>query len=180
MPASCATGADTFMTKTKEERAKVKAKALRDYRRGEPLKVIAIRYGCSPASISLWAQSAGLERRQQGCRLKDWPDDTDLEIVEAVRAVRDGKPTLTEIGERWHMSRANVHRIYHRWKDWKPSVQFKPGDKVRFMRRDYEVLEPRAFDGKVRDLKTGQESVIRWRADDNFAVKLNVERQPAM
>jgi len=167
------------MTSTKEKRAKLKAKALRDYRQGDPLKVIAIRYGCSKASISLWAQSAGLKRRKQGCRLKDWPDDTDLDIVEAVRAVRDGKPTLAEIGARWHMSRANVHRIYHRWKDWKPTIQFKPGDQVRFMRRDYEVIAPGPFEGKVRDLKTGEERVIRWRMDANFAVKLNVDRQEA-
>jgi len=169
------------MNMTKDERAKVKIKALRDYRRKEPLKVIAIRYRVSAATISLWAAQAKLKRRQQGCRKKTEPDQRDIDIVQAVRAIQDGKPTLAEIGQRWptrsseHMSRANVHRIYQRWKDWVPEVLFQSGDKVRYLGRDFEVLRPRAFDGDVKDLKTGVVSTIPWKQGAHIAVKLNVE-----
>jgi hypothetical protein len=151
------------MTKIKQERAKLRVKALRDYRRGEPLRMIAIRYGVSVGTVSLWAMAAGIARRPQGCRTKDFPDEADINIVNAVRAVRDGRPTLAEIGLRWQMSRANVHRIYHRWKNWEPVVPFKVGDTVRFMGLDYEVVDPGVFEGKVRSLKTGEESKISWK-----------------
>ena len=170
-------GAD-IMKKSKEEKNKVKVKALRDYRRGEPLKVIAIRYGFSPATISLWAKGSGIKRRKQGCRIKLWPSEVDLQIVEEVRAVVDGKPTLEEIGDRWQMSRANVHRIFHTWKDWTPpSTDFAPGDRVRFLRRDYEVVQAGPMEGIVRDLKTGRESKLRWRSTKGLVVKLNVNER---
>lgn len=57
----------------------------------------------------------------QGCRVKTRPSERDIEIVRVVKAVVDGKPTLAEIGKRWGTSRANVHRIFHTWKDWKPN-----------------------------------------------------------
>lgn len=156
----------------KAVKARTKAKALRDYRNGDSLEEIGIRYGFAPATISCWAARAGIERRPQGCRKKDWPDEIDIAVVNAVRQVVDGKPTLAQIGDRWRMSRANVHRIYHRWKNWKPHSPFKAGDTIRFMKRDYEVLEPEPFRGKVRDLKTGEELVIQWRVDGRMAVKL--------
>jgi hypothetical protein len=167
------------MRTTRDETNKVKVKALRDYRRNEPLKVIAIRYGYSPATISLWAKAAGIKRRTQGCRIKHWPSETDMQIVEEVRAVRDGRPTLEEIGKRWNMSRANVHRIFHTWKDWHPpSHDFAPGDRVRFLRRDYEVVTAGPIEGVVRDLKTGRERNLRWRSDARgLVVKLNVNER---
>lgn len=154
----------------------MKAQALEEYRRGERLKVIAIRYRVSAATVSLWAAGAGLARRRRGCRIKVRPDARDLEIVNAVRAVVDGKPTLAEIGKRWgwhfYMSRANVHRIYHKWKDWKPTMPFQAGDIIRFKHRVYRVVEPGVFDGKVRVLRTGQESTIPWKTGEHIAVKL--------
>jgi transposase len=165
---------DTNMTRLMK--AQVKAKALEDYRRGDPLKAIAIRYGVSVATVSLWAKAAGLERRRQGCRFKLRPEERDMEIVNAVRAVVDGKPTMAEIGRRWgwhlYMSRSNVHRIYHKWKDWKPTVPFESGDIIRFKHRDYEVVEPGVFEGKVRSLRTGRESTIPWKEGEHIAVKL--------
>ena len=161
-----------FKQRLRDERLETKAKALMDYRRNDPLKVIAIRYGYSVASVSLWAKSAGLERRRQGCRIKDWPRDIDLKIVDEVRAVVDGTPTLAEIGKRWHMSRSNIHRIYKTWKHWTPKVPFKPGDIIRFERRDYRVIEPGVLEGKVRSLETDQESIIHWGPDGHAVVTL--------
>jgi hypothetical protein len=159
-------------TKKKKVDEALKANALRDYKRGDSLKGISIRCGYSQASISLWAKAEGLERRKQGCRFKDWPDDKDIEIVSAVKAIRDGKPTYAEIGKRWHTSRANVNRIYHTWKDWVPTVRFRQGEIIRLNRCDYEVIEPGPFEGKVRALKTNQESTIRWRSNGHIAVRL--------
>ena len=153
-------------------KARTKAKALRDYKLGHSLEEIGIRYGFAPATISCWAARAGIARRPQGCRKKDWPDEIDIAVVNAVKQVVDGKPTLAEIGDRWRMSRANVHRIYHRWKNWKSRNPFKVGEIIRFMKRDYEVLEPAPFRGKVRDLRTNEKLAIHWRCDGRWAVKL--------
>lgn len=167
------------MLATQEETDKVKAKVLQDYRRNEPLKVIAIRYGYSPSTISLWAKAAGIKRRTRGCRIKYWPSEADMLIIDEVRAIRDGKPTLTEIGKRWGMSKANVHRIYRTWKDWvPPSMDFVPGDRVRFLCRDHEVVSADPIKGVVRDLKTGEERSLRWRCDArDLVVKLNVNER---
>jgi len=155
----------------------VKAKVLAEYRQGYPLKEIAIRYGVPKATVSLWAAQAGIKRRSQGCRNKLRPEERDVQILEAVRAVVNGKPTLEEIGKRFPtrngpMSRANVSRIYNTWKDWVPTKPFEPGDVVRFRGRDYEVVEPGVFEGKVRDQVTGQEVNIHWKEGDDIAVMI--------
>ena len=169
------------MTKNTEEidpespkavKARLKARALRDYKSGQSLEEIGIRYGFAPSTISCWAARAGVARRIQGCRLKEWPDEIDIAIVNEVRRVVDGEPTLADIGQHWGMSRANVHRIYRRWKDWKPRSPFKAGDVIRFMKRDYIVVEPGLFSGIVRDMETGAEIKIQWRVSGKLAVKL--------
>lgn len=151
---------------TPREEAEIKReRALKDYRRGDPIRDIAIRYGKSTTAVSLWAKKAGLERRQQGCRVKKYPSATDIDIVNAVKASKanGGRPTLEEIGANWgYMSRAGVHRIYQKWKNWKPTIPFKAGDRIRLEGRDYLVLEPSVFTGKVRSLTTGKERVIGW------------------
>ena len=70
------------------------------------------------------------------------------------------------------MTRANVHRIYHRWKDWQPTVPFEPGDTIRFKAHDYKVVDPGIFRGQVRSLKTGQESIIPWKSGKHIAVRI--------
>ncbi len=166
------------MKKRKEEKNRVKAKVLREYARNEPLKAIAIRYGIAPSTISLWAKAAGLKRRVQGCRIKRWPSDVDMAVIAEVRANANGKVTLAEIGRHWNMSRANVHRIYRTWKDRElPASDFAPGDTVRLLDRDYEVVEAGALEGVVRDLKTGQVSSLRWRSPRGPVVKLNLDEE---
>jgi hypothetical protein len=150
----------------------VKAKALAEYVGGDRLNEIAIRYGISTTAISLWAKKAGLERRRQGCRVKVWPEPREMEIVAAVKAVSNGKPTLEQIGKPWKLSRAAVHRIYRKWRDWEPPVKFQRGDRIRFGRRDYEVVQPGRLQGKVRDLKANIEITIDWHTKGQTAVKL--------
>lgn len=149
----------------------VREKAVRDFRRGDPLRDIAVRYEVSEGTVSLWAKAAGL-RRKQGCRKKMRPEESDWEIVLAVRKVKNGQPTLDEIGKRFGMTRAGVHRIYHKWKHWEPKAPFVKGDKIRIGTRDYEVLKPDIFHGKARDLKTGKKVEVAWRTDEGYAVKL--------
>lgn len=149
---------------SKEARERIKEKALHDYKRGDPLREIAIRYNTSITAVSLWAKEARLKRRQQGCRHKEWPDQEDIEIVQAVRAVCDGSPTLDEIGERFgNKTRAGIHRIYTKWKDWKPKLPFKPGDKIRYDGHDFLVVKPGVFKGKVKDLASGELVDIHWK-----------------
>ncbi len=155
----------TLALTPREATDRIRTKALRDYRRGDRLRDIAVRYGKSPTAISLWAKKAGLERRQQGCTIKKWPDASDIDIVNAVKAAKqnDNQPTLEEIGERFgHLSRAGVHRIFMKWKNWKPRIPFKPGDQIRLDGHDYLVLVPGVFTGKVRDMKTQEEQDISW------------------
>ena len=151
----------------------LKRKALRDYKRGDLLRAISVRYGKSIPTISSWAREAGLTRRQQGCKIKKWPEPRDLRIVGAVNAVVMGKPTLEEIGRtEGGLTRAGVHRIYRKWKGWKPRPPFEAGDTVRFAGCDYRVLEPDIFNGKVKDVTTGKEVVIPWKLGEDFAVKI--------
>ncbi len=148
-------------------------KAVADYKRGDKLKHIAVRYDISVGTVSLWAKKAGIARRKRGCCHKTMPSDYDLQIVAAVNAVEEGKPTLDEIGNRFGYTRAGIHRIYHKWKNWTPSVPYKKGDLIRFAGTDYEIIEAGAFDGSVRSVKTGKTTVISWcKNRELFAVKL--------
>ena len=152
-------------TTPREHTERIRVKALRDYRRGHPLRDIAVRYERSTTAISLWAKKAGLKRRRQGCTIKKWPDETDIQIVNAVKdAKANGNvPTLEEIGFGYgHLSRAGVHRIYQKWKNWKPRVPFKAGDEIRLNGEDYLVLEPDVFNGKVRNIRTEVEDTRSW------------------
>ena len=56
-------------------------------------------------------------------------------------------------------------------------MQFRTGDHVRFGQGDYEVIDTGPFSGRVKDLKTGQVKLMRWRAGGVAAVKLNVDRR---
>jgi hypothetical protein len=151
----------------------LKESALSDYRSGDPLKNIAVRYGLLVGTISLWAKKAGYTRRSRGTRRKLLPTEQDMQIVAAVKAALGGMPTLAEIGVPYSYSRSAVHRIYHRWKDWKPVIPFRAGARIRFEGRDYQVTAPRVFDGDVIDLKTGQRTVIAWRKNSRvFAVRI--------
>jgi transposase len=161
----------------------VRQLAVHDYERGDPIDDIAMRYDVTIGTVSTWAKKAELKRRAQGCTIKERPSPRELEIVEAVRAARErgGDPTLLEIGQMYGVkTRAGVHRIYHRWKHWRPVSPFKRGDRVRWkgvengkvVVHDYEVVKPDIFQGKVRDLKTGRVTQISWHIGRNRAVKL--------
>lgn len=166
--------------RTREARERIKVKALSDYRNGHKLREIAIRYGTSTTAVSLWAKEARLPRRDRGCRPKVWPDEEDIEIVKAVKAVVDGKPTLDEIGVQFgNKSRAGIHRIWKRWKDWKPTMPYKKGDRIRIKSHDYVVTKPGVFWGEVEDVCTGERITLPWKhkvdRDNSWqAVKLSV------
>ncbi len=162
----------------------IKEAALADYKRNEPLKVIAKRYNLLPGTVSLWGRKAKIKRRRRGTRLKEMPSERDMDIVARVRAALGGIPTLAEIGKNYPvrtggtLSRSGVHRVYHRWKDWKPTAPFEVDDIVRHAGHDYLVLRPRVFDGDVRNLKTGTETKVNWRDNsEEFVVKVG-HRKP--
>ena len=150
----------------------IRQKAVQDYRRGDRIEAIAQRYGVTVGAISTWAKNANVKRRTQGCRVKDRPNPRELEIVAAMLAKHNGRPTFDEVGKQFGMPRQGVHRIFHRWKHWVRGAPFKKGDHVRFQGRDYEVLKPDTSEGKVRDLKNGEVTRISWRIGKDWAVKL--------
>ena len=120
---------------------------------------------------SIRAMGGSLEEQKPQHELEDWPEERHIEIVKAVKAIKHGKPTLAEIGEQWQLAKSSVCRIYQQYKHWNPCLPFKAGEKIRFKGRDYEVVEPGVFNGKVRDLKTNGESTIAWRVKGHMAVK---------
>lgn len=145
-----------------------KEAALRDLENGGRLTDIAIRYGVSVSLVSVWREDAGMVQRKRGCPVKTTPSPIDLEIVKAVKAghaAPDGQPTVETVRRQFGFtSRSAVHRIYQKWKDWEPGPPpFAKGDTVRWMGRDYLVLEPDTFTGKVQDIKTGTHTIISWR-----------------
>lgn len=143
--------------------------AVAEYQRGDRLREIATRHGVTVGTVSLWAKKAGVSRRPQGCRRKPIPSPRDLAILRAVRA---GGQTLEQIGEKYGLTRARVHFVYHKWKDCKIEAPFAVGDKVRFMGDDYEVVSADVHDGRVRSLRGGKETTIPWKLGDEHAVKL--------
>jgi hypothetical protein len=137
--------------------------------------VIAIRYRITEGTVSIWAKKAGLPRRRRGTRHKLTPSPKDMVIVAEVSNLDDDRLTLEEIGAKYGYTRAGIHRIYHKWKWWKPVVPFGVGEVIRYRNRDYQVVEARVFDGVVRDLRTGQEETISWRSGPHIAVRLHPE-----
>jgi hypothetical protein len=152
------------MNKSLEQlRAEIRAEALRDYQRGDRLKDIALRYGVSTTAISLWALWSGLPRRKRGKWAKDWPDARDIEIVQAVRSIVNGKPTYKQIGAMFgNMSRAGIHRVYAKWKDWKLRCRFKKGEVIRYEGRYFKMIEPGIFGGVVQNMETGEKTYLVW------------------
>jgi hypothetical protein len=148
-------------------------KAISDYKRGDHLKHIAVRYCISVGTVSLWAKKAGLARRKRGRRHEAVPSDQALQIVAAVNAVVDGSPTLDELGRKFGYTRAGIHRIYHKWKNYVPKAPFEVGDIIRFAGVDFKVLTAGVHGGQVRALKTGKVTCINWWKNKSlFAVKL--------
>jgi transposase len=150
----------------------IRLAALADYVKGDLLRDIALRYDVSIGTVSLWAHKAGEARRTQGCRIKDIPSEFEMEIVAACRASKNGHPSYREIGVPYHYGRASVHRIFQKWKHWRPRVPFKAGQKIRWCYlewgtreprfKDLLVLTPGVFDGLCRDLQNGQETIYKW------------------
>jgi len=162
---------------SKLQKAILKPKVAEEYESGEKLKTIALRYGISIATASLWGRSSAPRklRRGQGCTFKTYPSSADIQIRDAVAAVVDGKPTLAEIGAAWKMSRANVHRIAKKWRKWKPKPKFKDGDvikHVKFGSMPLEVLESGPFKGTVRNLQTQEVTELEWFDQAGDAVKI--------
>ena len=161
---SGATASKRSARMTRQKRQQIKAKALADYRHGDKLREIAVRYGTSTTAVSLWAKNAKLARRTRGCREKEWPDEEDIKIVRAVKAVVNGSPTLKEIGARFgHRSRAGIHRIFKKWKDWQPAFRYQKGDRLRIDDEDYIVLKPGVFKGLVKNVNTGEKLRMPWK-----------------
>lgn len=147
-----------------------KVQALTDYRSGMRLREIAARHGVHTSTISVWAKEAGLARRSQGCREKMAPSVRDAQIVADLR--NDANLPMEAVGDRYGISRARVHRIYHKWKDWKPAPPYKVGDKVRFMGQDYLIISAGVHEGKVRHLRTNKVTTISWHVGEERAVKI--------
>ncbi len=89
----------------------VRAAAVGDYKEGLLLKVIAEKFGFTPATISIWAQEAGLPRRPRGIRRTVTPSDRDRLIIRRAREI----PINAVAGE-FRMTRARVWSIRTNWK----------------------------------------------------------------
>jgi transposase len=160
---------------TKKERELIKKKAVMDFRRGDRVDDIAIRYGKTIGTISTWARKAGIKQRRQGCRVKELPNVLDLKIVQLVKNRVNGNPSFSKIGEPYGLKRQSVHRMYHRWKDWTKNgvaIPFRAGDKIRFGNEDYTVVKADVLCGAVKDSAGNLISKFYWNHDGKHAVKL--------
>ena len=149
-----------------------KQKVVRDFKRGDLVTDIAARYGVTIGTVSVWARANGARMRQQGRRAKTVPSVRDLAIIRRYRHRLHGRPTLEDIGLAYGLTRAGVHRIWKKWKACKLRAPFAPENMVRFMGKDYKVIDPGVFDGVVLDMKTGQRTRISWQVGVHRAVLL--------
>lgn len=133
---------------------KVVAQALRDYAENrESTAAIAARVGVAKSTISTWASRARLSRRSPGRRTMTEPGTIHKEILQKLA----GGMTMERIGQQLGMTKQNVHRIVKRWKSFVPpsTAPFKTGDKIKFGKNTFQVLEAGLHTGRVRDVTSG-------------------------
>lgn len=123
--------------------------AVEDYRKGVPLKVIADKYGFTPATISIWAKAANVERRPRGIQLGDTPSDRDRAIIRRAREV-----SINQVAKEFRMTRARVWSIRVLWKrrGWNEPMPWKAGDTIEWAGERLKVL--RVDDEKRGAVKT--------------------------
>lgn len=115
----------------------IKEAAVEDYRRGVPIKVIAQKYGFTPATISIWAKAAKLPRRARGIQPTAQPSDRDRAIIRRAREV-----AIKDVAKEFKMTRARVWSIRSDWSKagWQEPLPWKVGDTIEWAGDLFRVL----------------------------------------
>ena len=115
----------------------IRAAAVEDYCNHVPLKVIAKKYGFTPATISIWAKAANVKRRARGIQPTDCPSDRDRAIIRRSREV-----AIKDVAKEFKMTRARVWSIRSNWKKagWQEPLPWKVGDTIEWAGERFRVL----------------------------------------
>ncbi len=128
-PKMSATGAGSGgqmdFTRTREDRLAAKRRlreeALAAYRdTTAPLKLIAERFGRSPATIVNWAKAAGLPGRHRGRPRRTEPTDEQKGVLRKI-----GTAPLRVLGKQVGWSKQAVHALARRYPEWVPQRPIK-------------------------------------------------------
>lgn len=133
----------------------VRAAAVENYKEKLPLKIIAEKYGFTPATISNWAKLANVDRRPRGIQVTDTPSDRDRAIIRRAREV-----PINQVAKEYRMTRARVWAIRNFWKKrgWIEEMSWKTGDTIEYAGARLKVL--RVDNEKRGAVKTSDGSII--------------------
>ena len=139
----------------------VRAAAVADYLRRVPLKVIAEKYGFTPATISVWARAANVARRPRGIQPPKQPSDRDRAVIRRSREV-----SINQVAKEFRITRARVWAIRTKWKKagWVEPLPWKVGDTVEWRGEHLKVL-------RIYDEKRGAVKLSNGQMIDPFAWK---------
>jgi len=144
-----------------------RAAAVADYRNKLPLKLIAARHGYTPATISIWARAAKIERRPRGIQLSDTPSDRDRAIIRRAREV-----PINQVAKEFRLTRARIWSIRKKWREagWVEPLPWKAGDWIEWAGVRFRVL--RVDDERRGAVKTESGETVdpfTWRFKGHYS-----------
>lgn len=128
--------------------------ALADYQKRDlTVEEIALKYGVSSATLTVWAKKAGIDLRNRGRKKQDAPNARQMEIIKLASIYR-----YAQVGERFGMAKQSIHRIVKRWRHWvlPQKAPYEPGDIVIWRKKRMIVVEAHRDYGTLQDEKTGK------------------------
>ena len=141
----------------------VKTAAIGNYKAGLLLEVIAEKYSFTPATISNWAEEAGLPRRPRGIRRPVTPSDRDRLIIRRAREI-----PINAVAREFRMTRARVWSIRTNWKKagWVEPMPWNVGDTITWAGELLKVV-------RIDDEKRGAVKTANGITLDPFKWKFN-------
>lgn len=127
----------------------VQTEALEAYReRKLTTEEIALQFGISAATLTVWAKRAGMELRKRGRKKQERPTPRQLEIVRLSSLYK-----YEEVGRRFGMQKQSIHRIVKRWRSYANprSAPFQPGDVLLWRNKRFTVIDANHTDGTLQD-----------------------------
>lgn len=148
------------------------ADALKDYANTAlHTKDIAVKYGVSPSTLTVWAKKAKVPLRGRGRDKQTQPDTRQRKILEMAEVI-----TQAQVGKMFSgITKQRVSKIVKRWSGWKHPRQspFQAEDVILWKGKFFTVLEGGVHCGRVRDDQGRIIHTFYWHMDGCIAQKVD-------
>lgn len=144
-------------------------------------KDIAKKYGVSPATLTVWAEKAGIPLRIRGVKKLDEPTAQQKEILE-LASIYPYEQVATNYG----ITRARVGAIVKRWKNWirRDQPPFVPGDIVEWHHNGKSerltVIEADTTHGTMLDSRGRKLRAFTWDTGGRLPKKVGFSKKYAV